>query len=51
MCSPLLGGGSGDNLDLYARNFVTYMRGAADGYCVVGRVNPFAGVSAFHNWP
>jgi sugar phosphate isomerase/epimerase len=29
MCSPLLGGGSIDNLDRYARRFLEYMRGSA----------------------
>jgi len=26
MCSPLVGGGSADNLDRYARKFVDYIR-------------------------
>jgi sugar phosphate isomerase/epimerase len=29
MCSPLLGGGSMENLDAYARRFLAYMRGSA----------------------
>lgn len=29
MCSPLLGGGSMENLDQYARRFLEYMRGSA----------------------
>jgi sugar phosphate isomerase/epimerase len=29
MCSPLLGGGSMDNLDRYARRFLEYMKGSA----------------------
>lgn len=31
MCSPLLGGGSLENLDRYARRFIEYMRGASAG--------------------
>jgi sugar phosphate isomerase/epimerase len=31
MCSPLLGGGSADNLDRYARKFVVYMRTLQEG--------------------
>ena len=30
-CSPLLGGGSTDNLDRYARKFVAYMRALRTG--------------------
>jgi len=29
MCSPLLGGGSLENLDRYARRFLEYMKGSA----------------------
>jgi sugar phosphate isomerase/epimerase len=29
MCSPLLGGGSMENLDRYARRFLEYMKGSA----------------------
>jgi sugar phosphate isomerase/epimerase len=31
MCSPLVGGGSAENLDRYARKFVVYMRALQTG--------------------